>query len=62
MIQSEINKNIFFITGVDSNDLFKLARFTKTIALPSIDLMDNSFVLGRCEIFSIEKIEFFWKF
>ena len=58
-IKDKYNNNIFFLTNVNSNCLKNLARFTKTIVLPSADFLDEEIVLGSCKFFSVEKTNSF---
>lgn len=46
---------ITVITNMMNHKLKRVARFTKTIISPSYNVVDKSFVLGKCDLFRVEK-------
>ena len=44
-------KNITVVTNLEGKKMKRLARLTQTILLPSMNVIDRSFILGKCRIF-----------
>ena len=44
-------KNITVVTNLEEKKMKRLARLTQTILLPSINVVETSFVLGKCRKF-----------
>jgi len=47
--------NISVVTNLKQNKMSRIARYTQTIISPSPNVLDNSFVLGKCKKFYIDK-------
>jgi len=46
---------ITVITNMKYHKMKRVARFTKTIISPSYNVVDKSFVLGKCDQFRVER-------
>ena len=50
------DKGITVVTNLEENKLKRLARLTQTMLLPSMNVIDRSFVLGKCKRFREENL------
>lgn len=48
-------QQIRVITNLKSHKMKRIGRFTQTIISPSYNVVDKSFVLGKCKQFRVEK-------
>ena len=49
-------KDITVVTNLEEKKLKRLARLTQTMLLPSMNVIDESFVLGKCKSFREENL------
>lgn len=54
MIEVLRNRKIAAISNLNIDKMRKLARLTKTIIVPSANVIDKNLQLGKCQMFKVE--------
>ena len=55
-IQALVDRKITLVTNVKHSVMQRLERLTQTVSCPSTNLLEQDFILGRCEKFFMESL------